>query len=182
MSAFTELAIFCGDHPEIRAHKRIGELLQATAAELAQLKFDKDELTKSILALRGEMGDTKALDGLFELWESCGEIPMTPVNLRAMEKAAAELAELKKTLQNWIDSNLHCVDMNNKLENENAQLRTENEEAKKLLDELERAECNYRADHDVRGDGSLETGRAWDHMRHCGERASTFLKAHPERK
>jgi len=55
MSAFTELAIFCGDHPEIRAHKRIGELLQATAAELAQLKFDKDELTKSILALRGEM-------------------------------------------------------------------------------------------------------------------------------
>jgi hypothetical protein len=32
MSALTELAIFCGEHPEIRAHKRIGELLQATAA------------------------------------------------------------------------------------------------------------------------------------------------------
>ena len=132
MSAFTELAIFCGDHPEIRAHKRIGELLQATAAELAQLKFDKDELTKSILALRGEMVLIKGM------W--------------------------KETID------------------KNAQLRTENEEAKKLLDELERAECNYRADHDVRGDGSLETGRAWDHMRHCGERASTFLKAHPERK
>jgi hypothetical protein len=37
------------------------------------------------------MNGTKALDGLFELWESCGEILTTPVNLRAMEKAAAAM-------------------------------------------------------------------------------------------
>jgi hypothetical protein len=45
------------------------------------------------------MSDTKALDGLSELWEGCDEIPMTPVNLRAMEKATAELARLRAALE-----------------------------------------------------------------------------------
>lgn len=34
MSAFIELAKFCGDHPEIRGHKMIGELLRGVENEL----------------------------------------------------------------------------------------------------------------------------------------------------
>ena len=75
MSAFTELAIFCGDHPEIRAHKRIGELLQATAAELAQLKA-KEDLLGNLLAIlhrdgghhEGEVGTEQAVKDAMKIY------------------------------------------------------------------------------------------------------------------
>lgn len=55
------------------------------------------------------------------------------------------------------------------------QLRAENAELLSALKELEHAENRYRADHDVMGDGSIEAGRSWDHMRHSGDRARTLL-------
>ncbi len=50
----------------------------------------------------------------------------------------------------------------------------------KALDELQDAEYRYRSDHDVRGDGSLEAGRAWDNMRRCGNRARLILAVNPK--
>jgi hypothetical protein len=71
------------------------------------------------------MSDTPALDELFELWESCGEISMTPVNLRAMEKAAAELAELVKANKQLKDESLafHVIAQ---LHTDNAKLQKDN--------------------------------------------------------
>jgi hypothetical protein len=40
MSAFIELAKFCEEHPEIRAHKQIGTLLQELYVELSEYKQD----------------------------------------------------------------------------------------------------------------------------------------------
>lgn len=36
-------------------------------------------------------------------------------------------------------------------------------------EKLSNAECGYRLCHDVKGDGHIETGRAWDYMRRCGD-------------
>jgi hypothetical protein len=47
------------------------------------------------------------------------------------------------------------------------------------LVELETCESNYRAAHDARSDGSIEAGRAWDYMRHSGDRAREWLAARP---
>lgn len=56
MSAFRELAIFCGDHPEIRAHRRIGELLLLVAAEIDKLTLDNAEMLKAINEASHELG------------------------------------------------------------------------------------------------------------------------------
>lgn len=40
---------------------------------------------------------------------------------------------------------------------------------------LEAAEANYRKIHDLAGDGNIRTGRAWDHMRRCGDHARMVL-------
>lgn len=49
MSALTELAIFCEEHPKIREHKRIGKLLNAVAAELEQLRAENVEMRKALV-------------------------------------------------------------------------------------------------------------------------------------
>jgi hypothetical protein len=46
MSAFIELAKFCTQHPEIRAHKMIGLLLQDVEQELAALKKKESDNRK----------------------------------------------------------------------------------------------------------------------------------------
>lgn len=43
--------------------------------------------------------------------------------------------------------------------------------AQKLSD----AERGYRLCHDVKGDGHIETGRAWDYMRKCGDELRAAL-------
>lgn len=51
-----------------------------------------------------------------------------------------------------------------------------------LRDGLDRLQCMervYRERHDFHGDGHLETGRAWDHMRRAGDIARATLAAHP---
>lgn len=82
MSALDELVIFCGEHPEIRAHKRIGELLQATAAELAALKA---ELDKCVAWHEGDDSPHAQLE-------------QTIAQLRASEKEARKV--IKRCLQN----------------------------------------------------------------------------------
>jgi len=118
------------------------------------------------------MSDTKALDEILKV-AKCTQFPFEMI-----DQAAAELAELKRKEVEFDAVYKLAEEINDK----NVQLRTDLEEARERLGELEQAEYNYRADHDVLGDGSIEAGRAWDHMRHCGERSRAFLKAHPERK
>lgn len=43
------------------------------------------------------------------------------------------------------------------------------------LADLEAAEAAYRKIHDLAGDGNIRTGRAWDHMRRCGDHARMVL-------
>jgi hypothetical protein len=62
------------------------------------------------------------------------------------------------------------------------QLHVELDETRKALEELELAEQHYRSDHDVKGDGSLDAGHAWDHMRHSGDHARTILKKYSKLK
>ena len=45
------------------------------------------------------------------------------------------------------------------------------DEAAKLAD----AEWRYRLCHDLKGDGHIETGRAWDYMRRCGDKLRAAL-------
>jgi hypothetical protein len=45
------------------------------------------------------------------------------------------------------------------------------------LDELCVSEEHYRYMHDHFGEGALETGRAWDNMRHSGDRSRAALAA-----
>jgi len=116
--------------------------------------------------------DTKALDEILKV-AKCTQFPFEMI-----DQAAAELVELKRKEVEFDAVYKLAEEINDK----NVQLRTDLEEARERLGELEQAEYNYRADHDVLGDGSIEAGRAWDHMRHCGERSRAFLKAHPERK
>lgn len=48
-------------------------------------------------------------------------------------------------------------------------------EAREALAALTFAEADYRAAHDLYGDGSREAGRAWDLMRRAGDRARATL-------
>lgn len=45
----------------------------------------------------------------------------------------------------------------------------------KIADDLEKAESLYRYMHDTAPDGDIRTGRAWDNMRHMGDRARAAL-------
>jgi hypothetical protein len=47
-------------------------------------------------------------------------------------------------------------------------------EAARALNDLQLAEANYRQMHDLHGDDSRVTGRAWDTMRRAGKRARTI--------
>ena len=47
MSAFIDLAKFCGDHPEIRAHKEIGRLLQEVAQEINKHRTENERFLKA---------------------------------------------------------------------------------------------------------------------------------------
>lgn len=55
-------------------------------------------------------------------------------------------------------------------------LQSKLDEAIAALKELEKAEQTYRLNHDTKGDSSLDSGRAWDHMRHAGNKARALLK------
>lgn len=78
MSAFIDLAKFCGDHPEIRAHKMVGELLRAADAEL-EATITQNEAFR------------QANDELRKGWNDCYE---TNQELRAEnKKLCALLAE-----------------------------------------------------------------------------------------
>ena len=55
MSAIRELGIFCGQHPEIRAHKTIGELLRLAEEELADLSARIAELEPEDERLKAEL-------------------------------------------------------------------------------------------------------------------------------
>jgi NTP pyrophosphatase (non-canonical NTP hydrolase) len=48
-------------------------------------------------------------------------------------------------------------------------------------DELANAESAYRLCHDLKGDGHIETGRAWDYMRKCGDHVRQALATHRSR-
>jgi hypothetical protein len=63
-----------------------------------------------------------------------------------------------------------------------AAAKAEMAESKECLSNLATCEINYRSDHDVRGEGSIDAGRSWDYMRHSGDRARAFLASHPEPK
>jgi len=41
---------------------------------------------------------------------------------------------------------------------------------------LEKAEASYRLIHDVHGGDSPESGRAWDKLRRCGDKARAAIK------
>lgn len=45
------------------------------------------------------------------------------------------------------------------------------------LDDLQQAEAEYRAMHDLYGDAAKATGRAWDLMRRAGDRARSLLNS-----
>lgn len=55
-------------------------------------------------------------------------------------------------------------------------LRAEVERLREGLANLERAESEYRWAHDTIGGGDIKTGRAWDLMRRCGDRARALLE------
>jgi hypothetical protein len=46
---------------------------------------------------------------------------------------------------------------------------------KEAARELSVAEIEYRSTHDLKGDGHIETGRAWDRMRNAGYRLRAAL-------
>jgi hypothetical protein len=48
-------------------------------------------------------------------------------------------------------------------------------DAVEALDALQRAEAEYRATHDFKGDDHRDTGRAWDRMRAAGNAARSLL-------
>ncbi|WP_027176858.1 hypothetical protein [Desulfovibrio aminophilus] len=52
----------------------------------------------------------------------------------------------------------------------------ERDRLREALTDLAAAEMGYRIRHDVHGDGSLHTGRAWDRMRWAGDKARAALQ------
>jgi chromosome segregation ATPase len=76
------------------------------------------------------MSDTRALKGLLDIRRHHARVfPGAWWELAYIDKAAAELAELEKTLQNWIDSSSHAVEVNNELE---AKIKTVEENADQI--------------------------------------------------
>jgi hypothetical protein len=55
---------------------------------------------------------------------------------------------------------------------------TMTEQLAEALQRLECAEREYRRCHDHEGDGHIVTGRAWDRMRHAGDKARSILAAY----
>lgn len=51
----------------------------------------------------------------------------------------------------------------------------DNRTLRRLLGELQRCEAGYRNQHDYKGSGHRETGRAWDLMRRAGDAARVHL-------
>ena len=50
------------------------------------------------------------------------------------------------------------------------------ERLKAALYALQKAEADYRHAHDTHGDGTPQSGYAWDQMRRAGNRARTLLQ------
>lgn len=55
------------------------------------------------------------------------------------------------------------------------ELRAENARLKSSVNKLASAEAEYRKAHDLHGDGSPQSGRAWDLMRRAGDTARAAL-------
>jgi len=55
------------------------------------------------------------------------------------------------------------------------ELRAENTRLKSSANKLASAEAEYRKAHDLHGDGSPQSGRAWDLMRRAGDTARAAL-------
>jgi chromosome segregation ATPase len=107
MDALDELMAFCEKHPEIRAHKKIGELLQDVAAELAALSTELKQAEKD--------RDKFMEEGLNEL--------------RRREKAETEYAQLRAELATLRNAAVpYAV-----LVNENELLRADLSEADQLI-------------------------------------------------
>ena len=60
-----------------------------------------------------------------------------------------------------------------------ARYKARADEAERLLRGLAEAEQEYRASHDTRGSGDINTGGWWDQMRKRGDKARAFLEAQP---
>lgn len=81
---------------------------------------------------------------------------------------AAENAALRAERDEWrqaagVEANLR------------REAHAENERLLAALATLAAAEKHYRSEHDLRGDGSREAGRAWDLMRRAGDAARAIL-------
>jgi hypothetical protein len=69
------------------------------------------------------------------------------------------------------------TDLLNEIDERSATLQARIEMLRGALEILADAERDYRVIHDLQGDGHMDTGRAWDHMRWAGDRAREFLAA-----
>lgn len=68
-----------------------------------------------------------------------------------------------------------AADAISRLERENAELRG-------MLGDLQFAESDYRAVYGLHGDGSRQSGRAWDLMRRAGDKARALLSRTQEQR
>src|SRR5579864_2799359 len=97
---------------------------------------------------------------------------------RAGDPSNAELAE--QLLRFADDISVMDLDDSADLVRLAAQRLKARSEISEALRNLSVAEATYRATHDLEGDASPKTGRAWDLMRRAGDKARAALEARSE--
>lgn len=71
---------------------------------------------------------------------------------------------------------MHMYEVVNEIED----LRAAKAELVDALNVLQANESVYREVHDLKGAGDMATGRAWDCMRHAGDKARALVAKHGE--
>lgn len=84
------------------------------------------------------------------------------------EKTAAEAGRIltQESMQRWIDFH------NDRADKAEARLSALREAGRKVVEDC----AAYRLTHDLKGDGSLESGQAWDRMRRTCDAFAATLK------
>jgi hypothetical protein len=60
MSAIRDIGLFCGQHPEIRAHKELGNLLRLGEEEFTQLRNEKENVENLLIKSHNQYADLYA--------------------------------------------------------------------------------------------------------------------------
>ena len=139
-----------------------------------------DKLIPELKELRDELQEQE-LKSL--AWQLSIQISRVETVVQARQAVEERLAERNREIDEFIRTLQACEDSRVRLmkakEQAEAKLREAEQQRslyKLALAELEQAEASYRRAHDLKGDGHIQTGRAWDLMRRAGQKARDALK------